>query len=93
MHTLTWKAARIEGAADLLDNGDGAMTTSELEKMFANHQPSEAQSEVCRGIRQQALQLAREIDRVGPDSREKGLALANLEGAVMWADANVVRNT
>ena len=43
-------------------------------------------------IREAAKQLARVIDELCPDSREKSLAFTNLEQTVFWSVASIARN-
>jgi hypothetical protein len=43
-------------------------------------------------IRDRALNFAAFIEEKCPDSREKSLAITNLEQAVMWANAAIARN-
>ena len=43
-------------------------------------------------IRDKAKDLAYLIEEFCPDSREKSLAITNLEQFVMWANASIARN-
>jgi hypothetical protein len=43
-------------------------------------------------IRSESLELAKTIDVLCPDSREKFLAMTKLEEVVMWANAGIARN-
>lgn len=43
-------------------------------------------------IRDKAKELALVIDDCVPDSREKSVAMTNLEQVVMWANAGIARN-
>jgi hypothetical protein len=43
-------------------------------------------------IRLDAMDLGYTIERLCPESREKSLALTNLEQTVMWAVAAIARN-
>ena len=65
----------------------------ELEKRFTYHAPKgEGQLARYERIRWLGKNLAYEIDRMCPDSREKSLAWTHLEDAVMWANASIARN-
>ncbi|MDT2173021.1 DUF7681 family protein, partial [Paenibacillus larvae] len=59
---------------------------------FKYHAPKEGQPEKYTAIREKAKELAYLIDELCPNSREKSLALTNLEQAVMWANAAIARN-
>lgn len=65
----------------------------DYEKNLTNHPPIDG-SVVDRfeDVRRAAKQLAHIIDTRCPDSREKSLALTNLEQTVMWAIASIARN-
>ena len=43
-------------------------------------------------LREMAKRFANEINQLCPDSREKSLAMTNLETALFWANASVARN-
>jgi hypothetical protein len=64
----------------------------ELERRFTYHAPKSSQPARYERIRNAAKNLAYLIDQACPDSREKSLALTNLEQAVMWANASIARN-
>jgi len=64
----------------------------DIENRFKYHRPSGTQPERYEGIRSTARSLAHYIIEMCPASREKGLALTNLEQAVMWANASIARN-
>jgi hypothetical protein len=65
---------------------------SDIEKNFTYHSPKEGQPEIYKMIRGKAKDLALLIEEVCPGSREKALALTNLEQSVMWANVSVARN-
>jgi hypothetical protein len=69
------------------------MATPDLETRFTYHPPKPGQPEVYQGLRVVALNFARTIDQQCPDSREKSLALTQLEQCVMWANAAIARNS
>lgn len=63
----------------------------EIENNFTYHAPTPEQAEMIVNIRDKARMFAYLIDNSAPDSREKSLAMTNLEQAVMWANAAIVR--
>ncbi len=67
-------------------------TKSDLVKRFSWHAPKEGQPEKYKQLRDKAKNLAYVIDNLCPNSREKSLALTNLEEAVFWANAAIARN-
>jgi len=68
------------------------MSESELEKRFTYHPPKEGQPARYENIRALGKHFAEKICTFCPDSRERSLALTNLEQAVMWANAAIARN-
>ncbi|WP_025849115.1 DUF7681 family protein [Paenibacillus ehimensis] len=64
----------------------------QIENNFKYHSPKEGQPEKYTAVREKAKELAYLIDELCPNSREKSLALTNLEQAVMWANAGIARN-
>ncbi len=67
------------------------MTKDEMANRYAYHEPKEGQAEKYEAIRNLAKTMAEFVDEVCPESREKSLALTNLEQAVMWANASIAR--
>ena len=63
-----------------------------IENNFTYHSPITDQPRRYQGLREEAKRLAYLIEAYVPDSREKSLALTNLEGAIMWANAGIARN-
>lgn len=68
------------------------MLDDDIRNRFTYHPPKGDQAVRYSSIRIEALELARVIDDLAPDSREKSLALTKLEEAVMWANASIARN-
>ena len=68
------------------------MDAGDLGNRFTYHAPKADQSERYQRIREYALAFADSINIQCPDSREKSLAITNLEQAVMWANAAIARN-
>ncbi|GEM01613.1 hypothetical protein HMI01_15290 [Halolactibacillus miurensis] len=64
----------------------------QIENNFMYHAPKEGQPEKYTAIREKAKELAYLIDSQCPNSREKSLAVTNLEQSVMWANASIARN-
>lgn len=64
----------------------------QIENNFKYHAPKEGQPAKYEAIREKAKELAYLIDQSCPKSREKSLAITNLEQSVMWANASIARN-
>lgn len=64
----------------------------QIENNFSYHSPKEGQPETYENIRNKAKELAYMIDALCPNSREKSLAMTNLEQAVFWTNAGIARN-
>lgn len=75
---------------------DGKLLFQKLNRQIENnhkyHTPKEGQPLTYEKLRQAFKRLAYEIDAYCPDSREKSVAMTNLETAQFWANASVVRN-
>lgn len=65
---------------------------TDLPKRFTYHPPTPDQVPVYETIRARGRAFAEWLDAHVPDSREKSLAITNIEQAVMWANAAVARN-
>lgn len=68
------------------------MTNPQIENNFSYHSPKEGQPEKYTAIREKAKELAYLIEEECPNSREKAVAITNLETAVFWANASIARN-
>jgi hypothetical protein len=71
------------------------LSTSEwadLKRRFTYQAPIAGQPERYQEIRATAFELARRISVLCPPSRERALAITNLEQAVMWANASIARH-
>jgi len=64
----------------------------DVENIFTYHSPGEWDRVKYETIRNEARRLALLILKACPDGPEKERALANLENAVMWANASIARN-
>lgn len=61
-------------------------------KTFAYHKPGESGLEKITRLREGFSELAALIEATAPGSREKSVAITNLETAAMWAIKAVVCN-
>nr|WP_306431971.1 hypothetical protein [Lysinibacillus fusiformis] len=64
----------------------------QIENNFKYHAPKEGQPEKYEAIREKAKELAYLLDDLCPNSREKSVAMTNLETTVFWANASIARN-
>ncbi|AQR77220.1 hypothetical protein ABNB59_17225 [Paenibacillus larvae] len=64
----------------------------QIENSFKYHSPKPGQPEKYTELREEAKELAYLINEICPNSREKSLAITNLEQVVMWANASIARN-
>jgi hypothetical protein len=67
------------------------MEQQEIETRFIYHAPKEGQPEIYVRLRDKAKEMAILINNVCPESREKALALTQLEDAVFWANSAIAR--
>jgi len=63
-----------------------------IENNFKYHPPKGDQQARYEALRFAAKTFALTIEDYCPDSREKALAMTNLEQAVMWANASIARH-
>lgn len=69
------------------------MKREEITLRFTYHPPqNQGQVDRYQDIRERGLAFAEFVNQSVPDSREKALALTNIEQAVMWANAGIARN-
>jgi hypothetical protein len=66
--------------------------TKRLDNNFSYHAPKDDQTERYEEIREYAKDLALIMLQFCPPSRERSLALTQLEDSVMWANASIARN-
>lgn len=64
-----------------------------IENNFRYHPPKPGQPEKYESLRAKAKELAVLMDELCPSSREKSVALTELETSVMWANAAIARNS
>ena len=84
----TWA---VRPAPALLDR-ETTMTKDQIDNIFTYHPPFGTQQERYVAIRDHAKSLAHLINNLCPESREKSLALTNLQQTVMWANASIAIN-
>ena len=63
-----------------------------LDNIFKYHPPKEGQGERYEELRSKAKEFALLINQMCPESREKSLAITNLQQTVMWANASIAIN-
>lgn len=68
------------------------MTLEAIDNTFTYHKPTGTQPERYEKLRSEAKNLALLIEKSCPESREKSLALTNLQQAIMWANASIAIN-
>jgi len=69
-----------------------ALTEKDLHNIFTYHAPIGDQAERYIVLRAMARDFALLINTTCPDSREKSLAITNLQQAMMWANASIAIN-
>ena len=68
------------------------MDQSDICHNFTYHAPNPGQPEKYVAIREKAKELALLINDLVPDSREKSIAITQLETCTFWANAGIARN-
>lgn len=68
------------------------MTKEQIANLFTYHAPKGDQPIRYEDIRRHARALAEVIEALCPDSREKSLAITNLQQVTMWANASIALN-
>ena len=68
------------------------MLSSQLKNIFSYHKPFGNQPEKYERLRSAALEFATLVESSCPESREKSLAITNLQQCVMWANASIAIN-
>lgn len=67
--------------------------SNQIENNFMYHAPKEGQPQKYETIGNKAKELAYLIEKECPNSREKSVAMTQLETAIMWANAAIARNS
>lgn len=68
------------------------MSKEEIDNIFTYHAPVGNQPMRYEMLRAGAKILAERINEMCPDSREKSLAITNLQQTIMWANASIAIN-
>lgn len=63
-----------------------------IDNNFTYHAPKEGQQEKYQALRAKAKELAQLILDTCPESRERSVALTELETAMFWSNAAIARN-
>ena len=64
----------------------------DIETRFTYHPPKGDQTQRYEAIRDSGKALAKRLNELCPDSREKSIAITKLEESIMWANAAIARN-
>lgn len=67
-------------------------TAEQIENNFVYHAPKGDQQVRYVKLREEAKKLAHLINELVPDSREKSVAITQLEQSIFWANAGIARN-
>ncbi len=70
----------------------GGSSKCDVHNAFTFHPPKEDQPERYAKLRERSRSLAYCIEELCPPSRERSLALTNLQNACMWANAAIACN-
>lgn len=68
------------------------METSQIKNIFTYYSPDDYQIDRYEDLRNKAKELALLIQEYCPESREKSVALTNLQQTIMWANASIAIN-
>jgi hypothetical protein len=68
------------------------MRIEDINEIFTYHSPTVNQGTRYVALRERAHKLALLINDSCPESREKALAITNLQQAIMWANASIAIN-
>lgn len=71
----------------MADLDDAELTR--LRNIYTYHPPRPGSVPVFEAIRQAGFEMSRAILENCPPSRERSLALTDIQGAVMWANASI----
>ena len=63
-----------------------------MKKTYAYHKPSESGLDLIRQLREAYSELHEKIEAIAPHSRERSVAITELETSAMWAIKSVVCN-
>lgn len=66
--------------------------TNDIANRFIHHPPPDKRTaNAHESVRAACLYLAKHINELLPDGREKSLAITNLEQVMFWANAGIAR--
>lgn len=68
------------------------MTKDQIDNIFTYHAPKGTQQGRYEQLRNEARALARRINDLCPESREKSIALTKLQEAIQMANASIAIN-
>lgn len=68
------------------------MSPAVIDDIFSYHQPKGDQPKKYEELRTKAREFAHLINNSCPESREKSLAITNLQQTMMWANASIAIN-
>ena len=68
------------------------MENKAIDNIFTYHAPHGDQAGRYETLRNKARELAYLINSFCPESREKSLAITNLQQSIMWANASIAIN-
>jgi len=86
------RGAAIDGGVHSKPKATSSSMPYDVDHVFKYHALKGGQPEKHTLIRQQAALLAKQICLLCPESRERAVALTNLETSIMWANASIARN-
>lgn len=66
-------------------------TSADIDNRFDYHRPTPERVQAHESVREECRNLAHVLDANVPPSREKALALTNLEQVMFWANAAIAR--
>lgn len=68
------------------------MDAKQIDNIFTYHKPFGQQAQKYEELRAYGGRLAQLINAVCPESREKSLAITQVQQAIMWANAAIAIN-
>jgi hypothetical protein len=68
------------------------MDQAQIDNIFTYHAPFGDQTKKYEALRNEGRQLANAINDLCPESREKSLAITQVQQAIMWANAAIAIN-
>lgn len=68
------------------------MENQDIENRFKYHKPNNNTLDMHKDIRYNFLNLAKVLNDMLPEGREKSLAITKLEEGLFWSNASIARN-